>query len=419
MKEFDQVHRRLQPIARQRSDERRPHGRRHRRASTSARTTRSSSRTHSRPTTARRQSIRRTTRRRSSLGELFLRKYNFEEAQTAFDEVLQTNPNDPRALLGAARRLQADGQAGGDSLLRAALTVNPEYVGRARLHAEVLLDLEDYAAAQVDIDRALKVNPVNERALAVAAAIKYLTHDQAGFETLRQRALAADPRDAESVRHARRVGGGRAALQVRRGFRAAGRRARRQGLARLERARHEPAPPRSDRHTAARASTTSFKGDPYNVWVKNTLDLLDTYKNYDLIDEPALSVHDREGRVADPLDLPARSRGAGVHDVREEVRVQSAAADPNRGLSKPRRLLGAHGRSRRTRRAGRELRDDARVRLAGGEGRRSVQLGLDRVARAGAHVHARKHGQPRFRGGSAKGCRCTRSITRGPAGAST
>ena len=28
---------------------------------------------------------------------------------------------------------------------------------------------------------------------------------------------------------------------------------------------------------------TSFTGDPYNVWVKNTLDLLDTYKNYDLI----------------------------------------------------------------------------------------------------------------------------------------
>ena len=27
----------------------------------------------------------------------------------------------------------------------------------------------------------------------------------------------------------------------------------------------------------------SFAGDPYNVWVKNTLDLLDTYKNYDLI----------------------------------------------------------------------------------------------------------------------------------------
>jgi tetratricopeptide (TPR) repeat protein len=31
---------------------------------------------------------------------------------------------------------------------------------------------------------------------------------------------------------------------------------------------------------------TSFKGDPYNVWVKNTLDLLDTYKNYDLVSSP-------------------------------------------------------------------------------------------------------------------------------------
>jgi Flp pilus assembly protein TadD len=27
----------------------------------------------------------------------------------------------------------------------------------------------------------------------------------------------------------------------------------------------------------------SFKGDPYNVWIKNTLDLLDTFKNYDEI----------------------------------------------------------------------------------------------------------------------------------------
>src|SRR6185437_7630766 len=35
---------------------------------------------------------------------------------------------------------------------------------------------------------------------------------------------------------------------------------------------------------AGRASLdTSFAGDPYNVWVKNTLDLLDTYKNYDVV----------------------------------------------------------------------------------------------------------------------------------------
>jgi tetratricopeptide (TPR) repeat protein len=219
------------------------------------------------------------------LGELFLRKYNFEEAQKAFEEVLQTNPNDPRALLGAARRLQADGQAGGDSLLRAALTVNPEYPDAHVLHAEVLLGLEDYAAAQVDIDRALKVDPVNERALAVAAAIKFLTHDQAGFETLRQRALAADPRDAELYATLAEL-----AADVRL-YKSASDFARR-GVALDAKDWHAWSvlgmnQLRLGQIDTGRASLEkSFKGDPYNVWVKNTLDLLDTYKNYDVTTSP-------------------------------------------------------------------------------------------------------------------------------------
>src|SRR5207342_1288025 len=55
---------------------------------------------------------------RVKLGELFLQKYNFEEAQKAFEEVLATNPTHPRALLGAARRMDADGKGGADSLIR-------------------------------------------------------------------------------------------------------------------------------------------------------------------------------------------------------------------------------------------------------------------------------------------------------------
>ena len=87
-----------------------------------------------------RASIRSNDDAKVQLGELFLRKYNFDDAQKTFDEVLQSNPNDPRALLGAARRLEADGQAGGDSLLRAALNVNPDYVDARTLHAEMLLE---------------------------------------------------------------------------------------------------------------------------------------------------------------------------------------------------------------------------------------------------------------------------------------
>ena len=216
------------------------------------------------------------------LGELFLRKYNFEEAQKTFDEVLQTNPNDPRALLGAARRLENDGQAGGDSLLRAALAVNPDYVEARTLHAEMMLSLEDYAGAQQDVDRALKINPTAEHTLAVAAAIKYLTHDQAGYTALRDRALAINPSDAEFYGTL-----GELAAEVRL-YRAAADFAK-QGVT-LD--------PKSWRDwnvlgmnelrlgqiaEGRKSLETSFGGDPYNVWVKNTLDLLDTYKNYDLI----------------------------------------------------------------------------------------------------------------------------------------
>jgi tetratricopeptide (TPR) repeat protein len=222
---------------------------------------------------------------KDKLGELFLRKYNFDDAQRTFEEVLDANPNDPRALLGAARRRQNDGQPGADSLLRAALTVNPEYVDARTLHAEMLISLEDYAAAQQDIDRALKVDPTAERALAVAAAIKYLEHDQAGFETARQRALAADPSDAELYTTLAEL-----AANVRL-YAAAADFAKQAvaldakdwsawtalGLNQL----------RLGQIDSGKASLAkSFAGDPYNVWVKNTLDLLDTYKNYELVSSP-------------------------------------------------------------------------------------------------------------------------------------
>jgi tetratricopeptide (TPR) repeat protein len=222
------------------------------------------------------------TTARDRLGELFLRKYNFADAQTTFDEALGVNPNDARALLGAARRLQADGQPGGDSLLRAALNINPSFVEARTLHAEMMLDLEEYPAAQTDIDQALRVNPVDEHALAVATAIKFLMRDQAGFEAMKQRALAIDPSDADLYGTL-----GELAAQVRLYGAAAD--FAKQGVALDPKNWHDWSvlglnQMRLGQVDDGRKSLeTSFAGDPYNVWVKNTLDLLDTYKNYDLI----------------------------------------------------------------------------------------------------------------------------------------
>ena len=217
---------------------------------------------------------------RVRVGELFLEKYNSGDAQSSFDEVLRNNPADPRALLGAARRRTFDDEPGADSLVKRALEVNPNYPEAHVFRAELLLDLEEYGAAEQEADRALAVNSSSGQALAVKAAARYLTGDRAGFEQAKARALAANPHDAElfatvaelasRVRQYREAAefAQQAVAMDPKSWRAFGI----LGLNQL----------RLGQIAAGRKSLeTSFAGDPYNVWIKNTLDLLDTYKNYD------------------------------------------------------------------------------------------------------------------------------------------
>ncbi|MBW8839033.1 MAG: tetratricopeptide repeat protein [Gemmatimonadetes bacterium] len=217
---------------------------------------------------------------RIALGEMFLEKYNSDDAKSTFDEILGTNPNDPRALLGAARRRFFDGAGGADSLVRQALKVNPNYAPAHVFAAELHLDLEEYADAQREIDRALQVNPVLPEALAVRAAVRYLVGDNAGFEAAKRQALATNPRNAELFNTvaelAARVRQYREAAEFARQAVALDTKSWRAfGLLGMNELRlGQIAAGKKDLET-------SFTGDPYNVWIKNTLDLLDTFKNYD------------------------------------------------------------------------------------------------------------------------------------------
>ena len=219
---------------------------------------------------------------RIELGEMFLEKYNSGEAQGSFDEVLHNNPSDARALLGAAKRRIFDGAPNADSLVRRALTVNPNYPAAHVFSAELHLDLEEYADAQREVDRALQVNPVLPEALAVRAAIRYLVGDQAGFETAKRQALTPNPRDGELFNTlselAARVRQYREAAEFARQAVALDAKSwRAYGLLGMNELRL------GQISAGQKDLETSFKGDPYNVWIKNTLDLLDTFKNYDEI----------------------------------------------------------------------------------------------------------------------------------------
>ena len=221
----------------------------------------------------------------TALGELFLEKYNGDDAQKTFAEVLSANPWHPRALLGAARQRDFDNESGADSLLERALTVNPNFVDGHIFKAQMAIDREDYTTARREIDRALATNPASSRALAVMAAVYRNQGDSAKYTETVKRALSLNPRDAElyntiadltaKVRRYRE-----AANLAKQGLALDSKSWRGWGLLGMNQLR-------LGQITDGKQSLEkAFAGDPYDVWIKNTLDLLDTFKNYDETKSP-------------------------------------------------------------------------------------------------------------------------------------
>ena len=217
---------------------------------------------------------------RIAIGDLFLAKYNSAEAQKTLEDARDINPSHPQALVTSAARLVFDGQPGADSLLSAALAVSPEYVSARVMIAQRMVDVERYGDAAREAERALRTDPTNAAALGVLATAQFVNGDDRAYEQTRARALSVNPRDASFF-----VTLAEGAGRVRRYATAAD--FARQAIAADStnwKARSVLGMNlmRLGRIAEGRASLeASFKGDPFDVWVKNTLDLLDTFKNYD------------------------------------------------------------------------------------------------------------------------------------------
>jgi len=213
------------------------------------------------------------------LGELFLEAYNSTDAEATFKEVLEANPTHPRALLGMARCADFSGVAMALDLLSKSLTVNPNLVPARAFRARILVSHEDYAKAREEAEKALSVNPQSSQALAMLAAAALLPGDEAGFAEARRRALEVNPKNAEFYLELAEVSVQNRLYQEAVDF------ARQAvaldpkswsgwgqlGLNQLRLGEIEEGKKNLEK---------SFEGDPYNVWIKNTLDLLDTFPDY-------------------------------------------------------------------------------------------------------------------------------------------
>ena len=215
----------------------------------------------------------------AELGELFLDKYNSTEAHATFNQLLQLNPRNARALLGKARSIRFDGRPGSIELAERALKTNPNLVPAHVFLAELYLELEAFEKSRQEVSRALAVNPNSLEALSVSAALYYMMGEDSAFRQEVSRIRELNPRYsglyatlAVSASRNRRYSEAR-------GFAA-------QALAidsfnwqaRAELGRNQLR--LGDIDAGRKTLEQAFRGDPYDVWTKNTLDLLDTFTHY-------------------------------------------------------------------------------------------------------------------------------------------
>lgn len=211
--------------------------------------------------------------------DLLLDKFNAPDAKQGYESVLRRRPGHPWALLGLARVMEFSGQGDALGKAREALAADarlaPAHVFVARLH----LEAERADSAQAAARRALTVDPEALVAWAVIGAVAWIAGDSAGFRAALASAERISPRPAVFY-----VALSEAASRQRR-YADAERFAARAldldslsvpALGALGTNRLRTGDIAGGRALIERA----FAIDPFNLWHKNTLDLLDVLAGF-------------------------------------------------------------------------------------------------------------------------------------------
>jgi len=262
-----------------------------------------------------------------ALGELLLEKYNNQEATALFRELLAINDENPRALLGLARSQHFDYSSQAVTTTLQSLSINPNLVPARVFLAQLFIELEQYGDARREAELALEINPESLEALTMLGVIDHLERNTEKFEAIERQVLALNPGYAEFYTTLANLA---AQNRLYRDAEKFARRAvqldpqswRGYGLLGMNQLR-------LGQIEAGRASLErSFAGDPYNVWIKNTLQLADTFDSYVQTDQGKFSVvlHGRDNALL----------GEYVHDLasqayqRMKTRYQHEPAQPIR-----------------------------------------------------------------------------------------
>ena len=213
-------------------------------------------------------------------GLLLLDKYQGADASESFQQVLAVNPRHPGALLGMAKKARFDGVGSAMDMVTRAIDVNPHYVEAHVFLALLYAELEDYDRAAEQVEFALITNPNSLEALGMQASIAYMASDPETYEDTRDRALDINPSyagifatAAELAARNRRYS--EAAALASQGVAVDSTSWESWGLMGMNQLRI------GQIDAGRRNLEISFQNDPFNVWSKNTLDLVDTFAGFE------------------------------------------------------------------------------------------------------------------------------------------
>ena len=212
-----------------------------------------------------------------SAAELYTQKYNYADAAQFLSDALKLQPESARAHLNVARNKRLEGGEELNAALDRALKINPNYVEALSLKAALALEAGHFDVASAEIEKALKVNAHSVEAHSLRAAMFYL--QDRDYEPEIAATLAIGPRYGQlfnTLAHYATIT------------------RRTEQAVQFARRATELSPRLWDAHLSlgmsllrlgqmepGRAAVEkAFKGDPFNIWAKNTLDLLDTMASF-------------------------------------------------------------------------------------------------------------------------------------------
>ena len=237
-------------------------------------------------------------------GDLFREKYNDADAVRTLEEALSANPNYAEAYVALSRA--SGGFSTKEKYATTALDNNPNQVEALSIMAGLHILDSEYDEARQKVEAALAINPSSLEALAHLASVHFLRGDSLSFQEVEARALAINSqggsfyvdisKNAElKFRYPDAVRFAEMAVEADRrnieGF-------SQLGISLLRLGQPE---------AARRYLDYSFDQDPYNLFVGNTLTLLDEYANFATLESQhfRLIIHNSERDVLGPaiLDL--------------------------------------------------------------------------------------------------------------------